>query len=331
MLCCDAAVVPIVMDGKGQPLDVGRITRTIPDGLRRAVAARDRGCAHPGCGRPGILDRDAITFFRGNRAARRNCEPGPSVKEFITGRSIPADGPSGSATDCPSSSRRNGSTTNNAPDDEHFPISSECEKARPNSIAAASGGGRCMSTARRAGTRLIGQSKLPGRSRGRRYARRSRWPMSAVAMAWHVFSSGRRAGQARRPGVVPRPPPPPAQRGSRRGEAALCGVSSSCSRRWPRPPSRPSGWSTVCPFTCLPTTGCGGMPRCGTSPSSGEAASQLPDESKARFPEAPWQQPARLRNRIVHGYWLVDLTFCTRRHSPACRASRQRCIVSWRF
>ncbi|MPZ67040.1 MAG: HNH endonuclease, partial [Pseudonocardiaceae bacterium] len=28
------------------------ITRTIPDGLRRAVAARDRGCAHPGCGRP---------------------------------------------------------------------------------------------------------------------------------------------------------------------------------------------------------------------------------------------------------------------------------------
>jgi hypothetical protein len=52
MLCCDAAVVPIVLNGKGQPLDVGRITRTIPDGLRRAVAARDRGCAHPGCGRP---------------------------------------------------------------------------------------------------------------------------------------------------------------------------------------------------------------------------------------------------------------------------------------
>ena len=52
MLCCDAAVVPIVLNGKGQPLDIGRATRTIPDGLRRAVAARDRGCAHPGCGRP---------------------------------------------------------------------------------------------------------------------------------------------------------------------------------------------------------------------------------------------------------------------------------------
>jgi uncharacterized protein DUF222/HNH endonuclease len=52
MLCCDAAVVPVVLGGKGQPLDVGRATRTIPDGLRRAVAARDKGCAHPGCGRP---------------------------------------------------------------------------------------------------------------------------------------------------------------------------------------------------------------------------------------------------------------------------------------
>lgn len=52
MLACDAAVIPIVMNGKGQPLDVGRATRTIPDGLRRAVTARDKGCAHPGCDRP---------------------------------------------------------------------------------------------------------------------------------------------------------------------------------------------------------------------------------------------------------------------------------------
>ena len=32
MLCCDAAVVPVVMNGAGQPLDVGRATRTIPTG-----------------------------------------------------------------------------------------------------------------------------------------------------------------------------------------------------------------------------------------------------------------------------------------------------------
>ena len=52
MMACDAAVVPIVLGAEGQPLDVGRATRTVPDGLRRAVAARDRGCAHPGCDRP---------------------------------------------------------------------------------------------------------------------------------------------------------------------------------------------------------------------------------------------------------------------------------------
>jgi hypothetical protein len=50
MLACDAAVVPVVLGGAGQPLDVGRATRTIPDGLRRAVAVRDGGCAR--CGRP---------------------------------------------------------------------------------------------------------------------------------------------------------------------------------------------------------------------------------------------------------------------------------------
>ena len=39
MLCCDAAVVPIVLDGKGQPLDVGRATRVDP----RRAAAGGRG------------------------------------------------------------------------------------------------------------------------------------------------------------------------------------------------------------------------------------------------------------------------------------------------
>ena len=52
MLACDAAVVPVVLGGKGQPLDVGRLTRTVPDGLRRAVAVRGAGCEFPGCGRP---------------------------------------------------------------------------------------------------------------------------------------------------------------------------------------------------------------------------------------------------------------------------------------
>jgi 5-methylcytosine-specific restriction protein A len=43
MLACDATVIPVVLGGTGQPLDVGRATRTIPDGVRRAVAVRDGG------------------------------------------------------------------------------------------------------------------------------------------------------------------------------------------------------------------------------------------------------------------------------------------------
>lgn len=39
----------------------------------------------------------------------------------------------------------------------------------------------------------------------------------------------------------------------------------------------------------------------------GEAASQLSSVLKERFADIPWQQPARLRNRIVHGYWSIDL------------------------
>jgi len=39
----------------------------------------------------------------------------------------------------------------------------------------------------------------------------------------------------------------------------------------------------------------------------GEAATQLSDELKQEFAGVAWRQPARLRNRIVHGYWSIDL------------------------
>jgi hypothetical protein len=48
-LSCDCSVVRIIEDAKGEPLDVGRRTRTIPPGIRRALRARDKGCRFPGC------------------------------------------------------------------------------------------------------------------------------------------------------------------------------------------------------------------------------------------------------------------------------------------
>jgi hypothetical protein len=49
---CDANVIPILLASTGQPLDVGRATRSIPPAIRRALIARDQGCAFPGCDRP---------------------------------------------------------------------------------------------------------------------------------------------------------------------------------------------------------------------------------------------------------------------------------------
>jgi uncharacterized protein with HEPN domain len=39
----------------------------------------------------------------------------------------------------------------------------------------------------------------------------------------------------------------------------------------------------------------------------GEAAGQLSADLKDHFPDIAWQQPVRPRNRIVHGYWSIDL------------------------
>ncbi|MEH1166216.1 DUF222 domain-containing protein [Micromonospora sp. CPCC 205539] len=51
-LACDARVLPAILGGAGQVLDVGRQRRLITGPLRRALVLRDRGCAFPGCDRP---------------------------------------------------------------------------------------------------------------------------------------------------------------------------------------------------------------------------------------------------------------------------------------
>jgi len=48
-LACDASVVRIVEDAEGEPLNVGRKTRSIPPAIRRALTSRDHGCRFPGC------------------------------------------------------------------------------------------------------------------------------------------------------------------------------------------------------------------------------------------------------------------------------------------
>jgi hypothetical protein len=51
-IACASEVIAVVLGGKSEPLDVGREQRTATKHQRRVLAARDGGCAHPGCNRP---------------------------------------------------------------------------------------------------------------------------------------------------------------------------------------------------------------------------------------------------------------------------------------
>ena len=48
-LTCDGALVSIIDNAQGEPLNVGRKTRVIPSAIQRALRARDQGCRYPGC------------------------------------------------------------------------------------------------------------------------------------------------------------------------------------------------------------------------------------------------------------------------------------------
>jgi hypothetical protein len=52
MLACDGALTRIVFGPGSEVLDVGRKTRVVPAGMRRALVARDRRCARRRCTRP---------------------------------------------------------------------------------------------------------------------------------------------------------------------------------------------------------------------------------------------------------------------------------------
>ena len=50
-LACDATIIPVVLGGAGEPLDVGRARRLVSPTIRRALVVRDGGCRWPGCDR----------------------------------------------------------------------------------------------------------------------------------------------------------------------------------------------------------------------------------------------------------------------------------------
>ena len=50
-LACDADLLPVVLSGSSEPLDVGRTQRLVTPAIRAALEVRDGGCVFPGCDR----------------------------------------------------------------------------------------------------------------------------------------------------------------------------------------------------------------------------------------------------------------------------------------
>jgi hypothetical protein len=62
-ISCDASIIRILEDEKGEPLSIGRKSRVIPPAIQRALKARDDGCRFPGCTHKHFVDRHHIKHW----------------------------------------------------------------------------------------------------------------------------------------------------------------------------------------------------------------------------------------------------------------------------
>ena len=59
-LACDCSAVHWHENNQGEPLNIGRKTRSIPPAIRRALKRRDHGCRFPGCSCSRFVDAHHI-------------------------------------------------------------------------------------------------------------------------------------------------------------------------------------------------------------------------------------------------------------------------------
>lgn len=62
-IACDCSRVPLFEDEEGEPLSIGRKSRSIPPAIRRALRARDDGCRFPGCTHKRFVDGHHIKHW----------------------------------------------------------------------------------------------------------------------------------------------------------------------------------------------------------------------------------------------------------------------------
>ncbi|RAM37208.1 HNH endonuclease, partial [Arthrobacter globiformis] len=63
-IACDADIIPVVLGSQGRILDIGRASRVFPPHIRKAIMARDQGCAFPACTIPAAwCEAHHITYW----------------------------------------------------------------------------------------------------------------------------------------------------------------------------------------------------------------------------------------------------------------------------
>jgi hypothetical protein len=62
-IACDCSTTTITEDENGEPLSIGRRSRSIPPPMRRALKARDGGCRFPGCTNHKFVDGHHIIHW----------------------------------------------------------------------------------------------------------------------------------------------------------------------------------------------------------------------------------------------------------------------------
>ncbi len=64
-LCCDAGIIPAVLGGPSEILDVGRERRLVTPAIHTALVLRDGGCVFPSCAaRPGVCEAHHVVPWR---------------------------------------------------------------------------------------------------------------------------------------------------------------------------------------------------------------------------------------------------------------------------
>ena len=77
----DWSVIALIEDENGEPLNIGRRTRTISSRLRRFLKARDKGCRFPGCTNTHHVDAHHIQHWANVLVWRTPLRNGPSSGE----------------------------------------------------------------------------------------------------------------------------------------------------------------------------------------------------------------------------------------------------------